>query len=108
MFKAKEHRKRVFVVNEAFTTQTCSLCGSINHVGSSKKYHCGLCKKTIGRDINASKNITMKGMTLYLVDKSISRVRTSATQNNNHIESASAPWSGGVDAVAFISSVSNL
>jgi putative transposase len=108
MFKAKEHRKRVFVVNEAFTTQTCSFCGSINHVGSSKQYHCGMCKNTIGRDINASKNITMKGMILYLVDKSISRVRTSATQNNNHTESAATPLSSGVDAAAFISSGVNL
>jgi len=62
LFKSKERRKMVFLVKEHHTTQTCSFCGTINKPGISKKYNCSSCKHTIGRDINASKNILMKGI----------------------------------------------
>jgi putative transposase len=65
-FKAKEWNKKVIFVNEAFTTKTCSFCGKTNEPGKLKTYSCNVCDKTIGRDINASKNILMKGMIQYL------------------------------------------
>jgi putative transposase len=67
--KAKEKNKVVYLVNESFTTQTCSTCGNINKlVGSSEIYKCKNkdCKIQIGRDINAAKNILMKGIVNYL------------------------------------------
>lgn len=56
-------RNRMFVlVKENYTTKTCSLCGSLNDPGKSKIYYCNNCKKELGRDINAAKNILMKGI----------------------------------------------
>ena len=62
LFKAVERNKQVFLVNEAYTTQTCSNCGSNNKPGCSSVYSCRNCKKKVGRDVNAAKNILMKGI----------------------------------------------
>ena len=62
LFKAIERGKKVFEVKEQYTTQTCSFCGSMYRPGLSRVYHCSKCKKSIGRDVNASKNILMKGI----------------------------------------------
>jgi transposase len=66
LFKTKELNKLTFVVSEAFTTKTCSFCGEINDPKSSKEYYCKYCDKTIGRDVNASKNILMRGIRTFL------------------------------------------
>jgi IS605 OrfB family transposase len=60
--KAMEKHKRVVAVNEAFTSQTCSFCGMMYKPGISKVYKCKGCKSCVDRDINASKNILMKGI----------------------------------------------
>jgi IS605 OrfB family transposase len=65
-FKASEQGKKVILVKEHNTTKTCSFCGTLNDPGSSKIYECKNCKKRVGRDVNASKNILMKGMKAYL------------------------------------------
>jgi len=62
LFKATERGKQVYVVNEAYTTQTCSFCGNTYKGETSKVYHCSQCKRKIGRDVNAAKNILMKGI----------------------------------------------
>lgn len=62
LFKAKLKNKIVYEVNEAFTSQTCSCCGIINNVGSSKIYNCNNCNKKMLRDENAAKNILIKGL----------------------------------------------
>ena len=62
LFKALEHGCKVHLVNEAYTTKTCSFCGCINDVGASKIFKCKRCKCTVGRDVNAGKNILMKGI----------------------------------------------
>ena len=62
LFKATEKNKKVFCIKEEFTTKTCSFCGTLNDPGSSKIYNCLSCNKKIGRDVNASKNILMKGI----------------------------------------------
>lgn len=61
-YKASERNKQVFAINEAYTTQTCSFCGSMYKPGSSEIYKCVSCSRNIGRDVNASKNILMKGI----------------------------------------------
>lgn len=66
LYKASLFNKQVFLVNEAYTSQTCSFCGSINKPGTSKTYHCTNCCNTCDRDINASKNILIKGIINYL------------------------------------------
>ena len=62
LYKSKILRKRVVFVKEHLTTKTCSCCGKPNFPGSSKVYSCNYCKKIIGRDTNAGKNILMKGL----------------------------------------------
>jgi transposase len=55
----------VFLVPEHYTTKTCSCCGTINNkVGSKEIFECGECNLITGRDMNASKNMKMKGFFL--------------------------------------------
>jgi putative transposase len=56
---------RVHIVNEAYTTKTCTNCGTIkNNVGGQKIYNCDNCKISIGRDINASRGILLKYLSI--------------------------------------------
>lgn len=62
-YKASLYQKIVYFINESYTTKTCSQCGTINNnVGSKEIFNCSCCNVTIGRDLNASKNIIMKGL----------------------------------------------
>ena len=60
LYKAQQQNKIVKLVNEAFTTQTCSFCGANNKPKQLEIYNCYVCKILVGRDVNASKNILMK------------------------------------------------
>lgn len=63
LYKASVAGKKVIYVPEHNTTKTCSSCGIINNeVGASKIFECFSCGLVTGRDINASKNIKMKGI----------------------------------------------
>ena len=62
LFKASELEKCVFLVNEAYTTKICSSCGHINDPKMSKTFICQECGLKCGRDVNAPKNILMKGL----------------------------------------------
>ena len=64
LHRARLERKRIVLVPEHYTTRTCSSCGTLNDPGSSKVYHCSFCRTHVGRDVNAAKNILMKGMIL--------------------------------------------
>lgn len=66
MYKASVANKKVVLVNEAYTTQTCSSCGYMYKPRCSEVYSCSNCSRRMGRDINASKNILMKGIITYL------------------------------------------
>jgi len=61
-YKASINNKLIVCVNEAYTSQTCSYCGNLYNHGCSKIYSCVNCNKNIDRDINAAKNILMKGL----------------------------------------------
>ena len=63
-YKASIANKLIICVPENYTSQTCSFCGTINKPGCSKIYSCSSekCCKNIDRDINAAKNILMKGL----------------------------------------------
>ena len=67
-FKAELLNKQVYIVNEMYTTMTCSSCGNLNNVGIKEIYKCkeSSCKKTLLRDVSAAKNILMKGIMKYL------------------------------------------
>jgi len=50
-------------IDEYCTSKCCSSCGNFKKdLGSSKVYNCTKCGLTIGRDLNASKNIFIKGI----------------------------------------------
>lgn len=56
---------KLIEVKEDFTSKTCSNCGSLHKSLKNKDlYKCEECKIEIGRDINASKNIMLKYLTL--------------------------------------------
>lgn len=59
--KAISYGSKVFEVNEAYTSKTCSNCGYIKmDLSNSNIYNCNSCNISIGRDINAAKNIMLR------------------------------------------------
>jgi IS605 OrfB family transposase len=67
LYKCVSNNKKVFFINEAYTSQSCSSCGNLwKELGTSKTYICQNenCKKIFDRDMNAAKNICMKGILL--------------------------------------------
>lgn len=64
--RSKNENKIVYEIAEPFTTKTCSSCGQINNPEASTVFNCSSCKLNIGRDVNASKNICMKGIVQHL------------------------------------------
>jgi len=51
------------MINEYRTSKCCSNCGNLkNDLGSNKEYNCEKCLKKYDRDVNASKNILIKGI----------------------------------------------
>lgn len=60
-FKCEEHNISLKIVDESYTSKTCSNCGIINqNLGSKKVFECPSCNVTIDRDINGCRNILMK------------------------------------------------
>ena len=62
LYKAGVQGKLVILVKEHYTTKTCSSCGQLNNVGSKEVFECCSCSQVTGRDMNASKNMVMKGL----------------------------------------------
>ena len=62
-YKAAEAGKRVVKVNPAYTSQTCSNCGTRQKLKLSDRiYHCSCCGLSLHRDHNAAINILTLGM----------------------------------------------
>ena len=61
-YKCKKENKKMYVVDESYTSKTCTLCGKINNVGGSEKYKCEGCENEIDRDVNGSRNILIKNL----------------------------------------------
>lgn len=49
----------VSIVNEAYTSQTCGYCGTLNKT-SNEEIYCSNCKENFDRDVNGSRNIYLK------------------------------------------------
>lgn len=67
-YKSKGMRSVFIEVNEAYTTQACSCCGSISHNSPKgragleiREWSCAECGTSHDRDINAAKNILRLG-----------------------------------------------
>jgi putative transposase len=50
---------RVLKIDESYTTQTCTNCGTLKYMGSNKIYECLNCKHKIGRDDGSARSIFM-------------------------------------------------
>jgi putative transposase len=64
LHKARDFKDcRVEVVDEAYTSKTCSRCGHIkNDLGCNKTFRCASCGLVIDRDINAARNIWIRSI----------------------------------------------
>ncbi len=60
--KAREYKNvRVILVNEAYTSKTCTRCGFIHQLLKGKKvFKCPSCQHEIDRDWNGARNIFMR------------------------------------------------
>jgi putative transposase len=61
IYKSKTRCKKVILVNEMYTSKTCSICGNLEEM-KDRIYYCKCCKTTVDRDINPAKNILMRGI----------------------------------------------
>ena len=64
LFSGKRYGKRVIIVDESFTSQTCGQCGERNKMGGLEVYKCSSCFFEVDRDVNGSRNILMKNLSL--------------------------------------------
>jgi len=57
--------KKIKIVDESWTSKTCTNCLEINdNLGSSETFKCAHCNLTIDRDCNGSRNILIKNLEL--------------------------------------------
>lgn len=61
--KCKEKKINYKMVNEAYTSITCTKCGTINReLGSKETFNCNECKIIIDRDLNGARNIYLASL----------------------------------------------
>jgi putative transposase len=54
---------RIHIVNESYTSKTCTRCGIIkNNLGGSKVFRCNSCGLCIDRDISGARNIYIRSV----------------------------------------------
>jgi len=62
-YKCKINNINYNLINEAYTSKTCSICAIIKEdLGKSKIYICDKCNNVIDRDINGARNIYIKSL----------------------------------------------
>lgn len=61
-YKCSRLKKRLYIVDESYTSKTCTRCGEINNVGGKEEYKCVKCGSKVDRDINGSRNILIKNL----------------------------------------------
>ncbi len=54
--------RKMWIVPEHYTSKTCGNCGNLTDCGSSKEYNCSRCAYVADRDVNAARNILLKGL----------------------------------------------
>ena len=60
-YKCKVTQTNYSLINECYTSKTCSYCGNYNEKLTREKiYNCKACKLKLDRDINACRNIFLK------------------------------------------------
>lgn len=64
--KAEEYGCKVEIVDESYTSMMCGYCGKLSKNYQGRIKHCSLCKKTMERDYNGSRNILIKNINLLV------------------------------------------
>lgn len=60
-YKCNLRKVNLFIVNESYTSKTCSVCGNYNNnLKGESVYDCVKCKTKIDRDMNGCRNIFIK------------------------------------------------
>ena len=67
LYKAAAHSKLAFLVDESYTTQSCTYCGTLTQIGSAEVYTCSGCNCSYPRDQGSARNILMKGVVTKLI-----------------------------------------
>jgi putative transposase len=69
LFKVQEYPGVIVeIVDEAYTSKTCSKCGCINQkLGGSEVFKCNQCDYRIDRDINGARNILLRYLVLVVI-----------------------------------------
>lgn len=63
---------KVVIVDEAFTSKTCTRCGFIHQsLGKSKTFNCPSCRACLDRDANGARNILLKFLTEHKMAEAI-------------------------------------
>lgn len=63
--QAKKYNADIYIVNESYTSKTCSQCGHINEkLGGSKVFKCTECGMKMDRDVNGARNILIRQLSL--------------------------------------------
>jgi transposase len=63
-YKCSIYNKKLFLVDESYTSKTCGNCGILNEVGSNELFTCSTCNIGMDRDVNGSRNIFIKNVRL--------------------------------------------
>ena len=65
-YKCKHYNKKLIIVDECYTSKTCTCCGNLKYdLGSNETYNCKECKTSIDRDTNGARNIFLKNLINY-------------------------------------------
>ena len=59
-YKCDIYNKKLYIVDESYTSKTCCRCGILNDVKGSEVYKCSSCNLVIDRDYNGAVNIFTK------------------------------------------------
>jgi putative transposase len=62
MWKCKLRSKKLFIVDESYTSRTCTNCGVINDAKGKETLKCKSCDFSIDRDVAGARNIFIKNV----------------------------------------------
>jgi len=61
IYKCEQYNKKLYIVDESFTSKCCGVCGNIDkELGSKKVYTCKVCEVSMDRDSSGARNILLK------------------------------------------------
>ena len=62
LWKSILYDKKTIIVNESYTSKTCTVCGVLNNIKGNETFNCSSCKYKVDRDVGGSRNIFIKNM----------------------------------------------